>query len=247
MNSVRLFIPVICYNHTCHTAYMFSLLKLIMTLRDLKIYASIFPIGFESLVNRARNAAVAYFMTSDCTHILFLDSDIEFKVEDILKLITAKEQIVGGAYSQKWLNMQKIQQVFSQSPLPEQPMHLCTNHSIHTTQQDMKDKIEVDYLTTGCMLIERSVIETMIQTYPERKYKNDIDGYMGANQEMFYNFFGVEIHPDTKRYESEDYCFCRLWKAQGGKVYVVPDIDLTHYGWYGYGMNMKKQWEYSSK
>lgn len=244
---IRLFIPVICYNHTCHTAFMFSLLKLIMTLKDLKVYASIFPIGFDSLVNRARNAAVAHFMSGDFTHLLFLDADIEFQVEDIIKLLLAEEKLIGAAYAQKWLNISKLQQVFQQNPLPENPMHLCTNHSIHANITEVTEKIEVDYLTTGCMLIERSVIETLMNAYPERKYKNDIDGYFGANQELFYNLFGVEINSTTKRYESEDYCFCRLWKEQEGKVYVIPDVTLTHYGWYGYSINLKNQLEYERK
>ena len=231
----------------CHTAFMFSLMKLVMTLKDLKVYASIFPIGFDSLVNRARNAAVAHFMTGDFTHLLFLDADIEFQVEDIVKMLVADEKVIGAAYAQKWLNLEKMQKVFQESPLPEHPMQLCTNHSIHAKITEVTEKIEVDYLTTGCMLIERGVIETLMKAYPERKYKNDIDGYFSANQELFYNFFGVEINPSSKRFESEDYCFCRLWKEQEGKVYVIPDVTLTHYGWYGYSINLKHQLEYERK
>lgn len=231
----------------CHTAFMFSLMKLVMTLKDLKVNASIFPIGFDSLVNRARNAAVAHFMTGDFTHLLFLDADIEFHVEDIVKMLVADEKIIGAAYAQKWLNLEKMKKVFGEESLPQNAMQLCTNHSIHAKITEVTERIEVDYLTTGCMLIERSVIETLMKAYPERKYKNDIDGYFGANQDLFYNFFGVEINPSSKRFESEDYCFCRLWKEQGGKVHVLPEVTLTHYGWYGYSMNLKQQLEYERK
>jgi len=234
---MKVFIPVICYNHTCHTAFMFSLMKLIIVLKDLNIEASLFPIGFDSLISRARNAAVAHFMSSDFTHLLFLDADIEFNTEDILKLFNSNEKLIGGAYAQKWLNLEKIKKVFGTVPLPENPMKLCTNHSVHLTSPIVKtDKgfVEVDYLTTGCMLIERSVITTLMENNSERKYKNDIDGYYSANQDMFYNLFSVEINNTTKRFESEDYCFCRLWKETGGKIYLIPEISLTHYGWYGY-------------
>lgn len=245
MQPIRLFIPIICYNHMCHSAFMFSLMKLILALKDKGIDVSIFPIGFDSLVCRARNAAIAHFMSKNYTHILFLDTDIEFQPEDIFKMLNAKEKVVGGAYAQKWLNMNKIKTVFSRENVPVNPMLLCTNHSVHIEPfgNNTEDKLEVQYLTSGCMLIEKSVIDIMTRAYPERRYTNDIDGYAGADKDMFYNFFSVEINNETNRYESEDYSFCRLWRERGGHVYVIPDISLTHYGWFGYQTNLKTQLE----
>lgn len=241
---MKLFIPIICYNHTCHTSYMFSLLRLVMFLKDSNISAELFPIVFDSLVNRARNAAVAHFLSTDCTHLLFIDSDIEFSPGDVIKLIQSKERVVGGAYAQKWLNFDKVKDIFKRDPIPEKPLSLCTNHSIHfnlVSSETNLDKIEVDYLTTGFMLIERYVFTELIKHYPNRKYKNDVDGYMSAHKDLFYNFFCVEINEDTNRFESEDYGFCRLWKNIGGHIYVIPDITLTHYGWFGYDCNLKHQ------
>jgi len=240
---MKLFIPVISYNHTCHTSYMFSLMRLVLVLKELSINVTLFPIVFESLVNRARNAAVAYFLSGDYTHILFIDSDIEFNPEDVLKLIMAKEKVVGGAYAQKWLNLDKIKKVFSSESIPDKPMELCTNHSVHLKTNEISEKMNVDYLTTGFMLIDRDVFTRLMEHYPERQYRNDIDGYMGAEQNKFFNFFCVEINPETKRYESEDYGFCRLWKKINGNIFVIPDITLTHYGWYGYSVNLKRSLE----
>ena len=104
--------------------------------------------------------------------------------------------------------------------------------------------MEVDYLTTGIMLINKQVIERLIQKYPERQYINDIDGYMGANKDMFYNFFCVEVNEKTKRFESEDYGFCRLCKEIDEKIYVYTNSDVRHYGWFAYGINIKEELEY---
>jgi hypothetical protein len=240
--TMKLFIPVISYNHMCHTSYMFSLMRLVLVLKEVNINVTLFPIVFDSLINRARNAAVAYFLSGDYTHILFIDSDIEFSPEDVLKLIMAKEKVIGGAYAQKWLNVDKLKQVFSTQPVPDKPLELCTNHSVHLKDNN-STKAKVDYLTTGFMLIDKEVFLDLIKQYPERQYRNDIDGYMGANPNNFYNFFCVEINPETKRFESEDYGFCRLWKKINGDIYVVPDITLTHYGWYGYSINLKRSLE----
>ena len=59
---MKLFVPLICYNHTCNTEYMMSILKLLNAAKDSKLNISFYPIFFESLVSRARNAAVAHFL-----------------------------------------------------------------------------------------------------------------------------------------------------------------------------------------
>ena len=47
----KLFLPIICYNHTANTEYMMSLLKLSHKLRDLNIAYTLFPIVFEILLS----------------------------------------------------------------------------------------------------------------------------------------------------------------------------------------------------
>lgn len=245
---MKLFIPVICYNRTCHTAFMFSLIKLILILKECNIDAELYPIVFDSLINRARNAAVAFFMSSsDCTHLLFLDSDIEFNPTDIIKLLKFNKNIIGIGYAKKWLDQERIKKIYGSNNIPKDPLNYCTHHSVHIKPDipiDIDKCMEVDYLTTGIMLINKSVIQKLIDKYPERNYKNDVDGYMGANQDMFYNLFCVEINEKTKRFESEDYGFCRLCKEIGESIYVYTDSTTIHYGWYGYGINIKEQLEY---
>jgi hypothetical protein len=229
---------------------MFSLLKLVLVLKDMGIHTSLFPITYDSLINRARNAATAHFMSDpDHTHMLFIDSDIEFKINDIIELLKQDKDIIGIGYAQKWLNQKKMKHVLSNNPDIENILELSTNSSIHLKDDDfvLENIKEVEYCTTGCLLIKRQVIEKMIDKYPERKYKNDVDGYTGCNQEMFYNLFSVEINPITKRYESEDYCFCRLWKEIGGKIHVYMNASLNHWGWFSYPNNMYRQMELFKK
>ena len=93
------------------------------------------------------------------------------------------------------------------------------------------------------MLISRSCIEKIIKAKPEIKYTNDIDGYMEA-EDNFYDIFQCKVNPETKKYESEDYGFCKLWKSLGGEITVIPDISLGHRGFNTFYGNLKFQANY---
>ena len=239
---MKLFLPVLCYNHTCHTSFMFSLMRFVLACKEHQISITLHPITFDSLISRARNAAVAHFMSGDYTHLLFIDADIEFNPEDVFKLMTIDKGVVSAGYPQKWLNVDKMKRVFGAEQTPTDPMELCCNHSVHLEPQAaIQTVMTAKYCTTGFLLIQRAVIEQMMQAYPERRFVNDVDGYMSARPELFYNLFTVEIHPETKRYESEDYGFSRLWKAIGGEIHIATDITLRHHGWYAYSGNLYRQ------
>jgi len=213
---------------------MMSFMRLILELKNGGIAASVFPITFDSLISRARNAAVAHFMSDEeATHLLFIDADIEFSPGDVLKLLRADKDVVGGAYAKKFLQLDKVQK--------GQPLETATSVSCHILDLEVSDLKECSYISTGFLLIRKNVFEVLMTKYPERRYANDIDGYSGARPDMFYDIFSVMINPSSKRYESEDYGFSRLWREVGGKIHVVPDITLNHHGWFAYPANLHQQ------
>jgi len=85
-----------------------SILKLLNAAKDSKLNISFYPIFFESLVSRARNAAVAHFLEDkENTHILFIDSDIIFEPEDVFKLLQSNKEVVAGIYPKKYIVLYK--------------------------------------------------------------------------------------------------------------------------------------------
>lgn len=237
---MKLFIPVICYNHCANTEYMMSLITLTWALKERGVAFTLLPINFESLIPRARNAAVAYFMSDpDATHLLFIDSDIEFKADDVFKMLETNKNVICAGYAQKALNLDNIKAVLATG---KDDMEMCTRTSVHIKLPVTREPvIEAFYATTGFLMIKKCVFEKLIKAYPERAYKNDIDGYCGAKADMFYDLFRISIHPVTKRYESEDYGFSSLLHEIEEPIHVFTDISLKHMGWFGYPANLSKQ------
>jgi hypothetical protein len=227
---MKLFVPLICYNHTCNTEYMMSILKLLNAAKETGLNMSFYPIFFESLVSRARNAAVAHFLEDpENTHLLFIDSDIIFEPEDVFKLLQADKEVIAGIYPKKYIVWDRLKK----NPEAER-VDFPMGGSLTMTEDNL---IELDYLPTGFLLISRTAIEKIIIAHPELKYRNDIDGYMSAG-DNFYDLFKVGIRNGI--YESEDWGFCSLWKGVGGKVLIHPDINVKHLGWHEYSGNLMK-------
>lgn len=227
---MKLFIPLICYNHTCNTEYMMSIFKLLNTVKDKKINCSFYPIFFESLVSRARNAAVAHFLEDkENTHLLFIDSDIIFEPEDVLKLLKSGKEVIAGIYPKKYITWERLKN----NPEAER-VDFPVGGNVKMTEDNF---LEMDYLPTGFLLISRTAIEKIIKQHPELKYRNDIDGYMSAG-DNFYDLFKVGIRNGI--YESEDWGFCSLWKEAGGKVLIHSEVNVKHVGWHEYEGNLLK-------
>lgn len=230
MKPTKLFIPLICYNHTCNTEWMMSILKLLNEVRNRGINCTFYPIFFDSLVSRARNAAVAHFMQDkEATHLMFIDSDIIFEPDDVFKLLESDQPIISGMYPKKYITWDRVKQ----DPNLEH-VDFPIGNSVMLNEDNL---IESNYLPTGFLMIKKFVIKAIMSEHPELSYKNDIDGY--GYGDFFYNLFRVGVN-ENSIYESEDWGFCSLWKESGGKILIHPEVNVKHMGWHEYSGNLLK-------
>jgi hypothetical protein len=80
---------------------------------------------------------------------------------------------------------------------------------------------------TGFMMISREALTRMHEHYPELNCKND---HQNRDFDEYCAIFDCMIDPDSKRYLSEDYAFCRRWQQMGGKIYADCNTTLGHVG-----------------
>lgn len=221
--KVKIFIPLICYNRTCHAEYMYSMLGLMSHLHNSFFQATFYPIFFESLISRARNAAATEFLKSDCTHLLFIDGDISFEPEDVDKLIVSNKDVICSPYPKKYIRLENV----------VKEDHELVDFAVSGGVNQVSDNLyEIDSVATGFLLIKREAFEKILLFNKNISYINDIDAY-GIGSKM-WDFFKVGINPKNRNYDSEDWGFCNLWRSIGEKIYARNDIKLTHWGWYGY-------------
>jgi hypothetical protein len=202
----------------------------------------------ESLITRARNYLVDEFMRSDCTHLMFIDSDIGFDPTDVLALAAIAEpgsdkEIVCGPYPKKAIAWEKIKRAVDKGFADDDPGVLekyvgdyVFNPANGAKEIRLDQPVEVLEGGTGFMMIQRSAFEKYAEAYPEFSYKPDhvrTKHFDGSREIMAY--FDCIIDPDSKRYLSEDYMFCQWSRKAGVKVWMCPWMKLTHMGSYMFG------------
>lgn len=225
-----------CYDRQLTEPFFMSMIKTSMKFRDYGLKFAVSTIS-DSLISRGRNQLVAKFMGNpDFTHLMFIDVDLGFEGEDILKLLWHDKDIITGAYPIKEINWEKVKNNalsgMETDNLLESSLRYVVNPVKAGENKALVENgaIRIYDAGTGFMLIKREVFERMFEKYPELKYIDDTGSLRGEERENSYALFNSYVDPETGRFLSEDYGFGRYWQLMGGDVWVDPSIKLTHLG-----------------
>jgi len=253
-NKVCLYILTPHYGGMCYVNYMNSLIATIKHMEELGIELHIEGCNNDSLVSRARNNLVAKAMSNpNTTHILFIDNDITWDSNSILKLLIADKPIVGGIYPLKRYNWNKLINANSDTQDPNiiknwidrknqsmfkdaindvnliQHKLLSYNLNIATNTLHVHNNLTtVRHIATGFMMIKRKVIEKMNQAFSSTKYVDDVGFLLPEENAFAYALFDCGV--EDGHYLSEDWMFCNRWTNMGGEIHVEVTINLNHTG-----------------
>jgi len=200
--------------------------------------AVMFQVMKSSLVTQGRQLCVSGFMESNCTHLLFIDSDISFNFKMIERMINYDKDICLVPYPIKGLDFDKIKKRIKDG-CDIDPRVLGNQYTMSVPDPSSvkveNGFIEVERGPAGCMLIKRSVIDALIKEYPEFTINQHtlIDGKLVTRKHM-YNFFDTYWNKDDKTYTGEDFYFCKLCKHAGIKMYALVDEYISHHGEFSY-------------
>ena len=254
LRQKHIFIATPCYGGQLGEPYFRSMMRLAILCNKYNIQYTVSTLANESLVTRGRNTLTSFFMENQsATHLFFIDADIEFNPEDILRMVAYDKPIVVGAYPKKALNWTSIisaaraDETETEETIEGHSSNYVVNFDFledekgnKTPQVQIEDNlVKLKDAGTGFMCIKKDVIQQMFDKHPEYKYVNDIN--VDQKFEPFmYALFDTMIDPESRRYLSEDYMFCRTWQNMGGTVYLDPRTALNHVGHYTFRGNIRK-------
>lgn len=127
------------------TAYVHSMIATVEMLARAGARFIVHVFEGECHVDDARNVIVRDFLKSDCTDLFFIDSDMGWDAPNVLKLIDAEGDIVGGVYCKKLDNESYTFQPFE-------------GKEVYAGDDGLWD---VPKLPTGFMRIRRHVLEAL--------------------------------------------------------------------------------------
>lgn len=218
------------YGGVCHGGYVKSLLQLKETLISHYHQFHFISIENESLIQRGRNTLVWYFLNkTNFTHLLFIDSDLAFNPEDVLKMLSFDKDIIGGIYPKKTINWDSVKSIMPNIELNN--INKFTGEfvlAVDTLEPRIffDQPFEVKHLGTGFMLIKRETfkkLEEHVGSYISNNYTDD-------SKQKTFNYFQVTV--ENNELLSEDYFFCNAFQKIGGKIYAAPWCDFEHNGNY---------------
>lgn len=253
-NKVKLYILTPCFGSMCYTNYVYSLINTVRLFREIGVPLKIEFCRNDSLVSRARNNLIARAMTdSDATHFLFIDNDITWEPIEILKLLIADKDLVGGVYPLKQYDWKKLvndplnpynsnvvqgllkkkndsmlKDVIKDEDMVRFNMVKYNINYLSNSLEVENNLTKVKHLATGFMMIRRPLIEKMMTAYSYTKYVDDIGFLKEEENKMAYALFDCNV--EDGHYYSEDWLFCHRWAKLNGEIYIDISICLTHTG-----------------
>ena len=162
-----------------------------------------------SVVSRARNLLVKDFLESNCTDLLFIDSDINFEPDDILRLLSwsedPKKGIVAGVPRTRSEHKTYI------ANLDYDDSHELTMNSMGL--------VRATHVATAFMMVRREVFETLVEAHKEWEY------YDTRTDRVLNAVFDFKV--TEAGYMGEDFLFCDRAREAGYEVWIDPTIKLS--------------------
>jgi hypothetical protein len=165
----------------------------------------------ESLICRARQNDLVEFIQRGFDAIVWFDDDVVIPNTAISDLLQADRDIVAGVYRLKQDEPAAAVRLPLEGDGPD------WNRVLHEGLLT-----RATYVSTGCFMVKREVIQGMIEAHPKQKYHRNVKG------DEAWALFQPYVYKDE--YLSEDWAFCQRALDAGFEVWVHGGVKCDHWG-----------------
>lgn len=163
----------------------------------------VFRVG-SPYISHARSELLRKALDAKADDIVFIDHDLSWRPEDLVRLIQTPGDVVSGLYR------------FKKEPA-EFMGAICPNADGRPIVRD-DGCVKADWVPAGFLKITKEGVDRFMRAYPELTY--------GPKFSLSVDLFNHGAHDGL--WWGEDYAFSRRWGAIGD-IWIVPDLDLTHH------------------
>lgn len=212
--AVFVALPAYGFSVNDHTARCIFLLG--ERLGKYGIRTGIATLSFPDVVE-TRNACLSmwYYNYPSYTHLLSIDSDMEFPADLIQDMLVFDKPLVGCFYRRKCDNVDWV------------------GHTLDGQQHMVNGFLPVKAIGMGITLISRECISAMISCYPHLEHDVPEDGpplelFTGQRLKKVFRCF--DKFPMGYANLSEDFSFCKRWTDMGGEIWANIAHRVGHTG-----------------
>lgn len=252
MKKIDVLIGIPSYDRKLYIDTATSITNTVVELLNLKARSAIFTLSGCALISHARNAIVAEFLSrKEKTHLLFVDSDMEWMPHTIVRMLKANVPFAAAPYVQKGYRN-----------APTANYRVKDLDSLHAAVIDWNVQFEdagilkgdsqlsgvlngfakAKRVGAGLMLLRRDMLETMISKYADTQYRFHWDGKADDHFSPSTRYFGLFdlLKEEDGGMIGEDYAFCDRWiKGCGGEIWCDVDARVGHHGHHRYSGSLQ--------
>lgn len=163
----------------------------------------VFHVG-SPYISHARSVMLRKALDAKADAVVFLDDDMGWRPDDLLRLIQTDEPVVAATYRFKM----------------DEERYMGTMEHVGGVPLVREDGcIEAQWVPAGFLKVTAGAVDTFIKHYPQLCF--------GPRYSPFIDLFNHGAHENL--WYGEDYAFSRNWKAIGGKIALLPDLHVDHY------------------
>lgn len=156
-------------------------------------------------ISNARSTMLRKALDTQPDCVVFLDDDVSWAPDDLVRLIQTDAKVVAGLYRFK-----RDEEHYMGELLTDAAGVCRVRHD---------GLIYASKVPAGFLKVTAEAVDLMMKAHPELIY--------GTRWRPFFDLFNHGAHEGL--WWGEDYAFSRRWCDMGEYLFVLPDLSLTHH------------------